>query len=301
MKNNRFSTMIFTAIFILVVFASFMSKKDIFEQEITNGVLKSSNILDINNEDLPFISDGIKNVNIFINNDKITFDKSNTITELDYKTINAIQLSDKTKWEVVTDKNENIEVFNNDFISLSDNEYNALSFSFIYDNEEYNLSIVKDNDKYKLVKSNIKVIHGSINSLWYQYYYDLNTAIKAASNNDFIVLYDDIEVKNTITVDKNINILSGNNKINTIRKNKGYLFNVTKNNVEINITNTLLDVDSFIKGKYENNKVLLDNSKVVYKNKIYSNKGFKKIIKPSIDKTFIKASLWCFFIEKVLL
>lgn len=291
MKNNRFSTMIFTAIFILVVFASFMSKKDIFEQEITNGVLKSSNILDINNEDLPFISDGIKNVNIFINNDKITFDKSNTITELDYKTINAIQLSDKTKWEVVTDKNENIEVFNNDFISLSDNEYNALSFSFIYDNEEYNLSIVKDNDKYKLVKSNIKVIHGSINSLWYQYYYDLNTAIKAASNNDFIVLYDDIEVKNTITVDKNINILSGNNKINTIRKNKGYLFNVTKNNVEINITNTLLDVDSFIKGKYENNKVLLDNSKVVYKNKIYSNKGFKKIIKPSIDKTFIKASL----------
>ncbi len=291
MKNNRFSTMIFTAIFILVVFASFMSKKDIFEQEITNGVLKSSNILDINNEDLPFISDGIKNVNIFINNDEITFDKSNTITELDYKTINAIQLSDKTKWEVVTDKNENIEVFNNDFISLSDNEYNTLSFSFIYDNEEYNLSIVKDNDKYKLVKSNIKVIHGSINSLWYQYYYDLNTAIKAASNNDFIVLYDDIEVKNTITVDKNINILSGNNKINTIRKNKGYLFNVTKNNVEINITNTLLDVDSFIKGKYENNKVLLDNSKVVYKNKIYSNKGFKKIIKPSIDKTFIKASL----------
>jgi hypothetical protein len=291
MKNNRFSTMIFTAIFILVVFASFMSKKDIFEQEITNGVLKSSNILDINNEDLPFISDGIKNVNIFINNDKITFDKSNTITELDYKTINAIQLSDKTKWEVVTDKNENIEVFNNDFISLSDNEYNTLSFSFIYDNEEYNLSIIKDNDKYKLVKSNIKVIHGSINSLWYQYYYDLNTAIKAASNNDFIVLYDDIEVKNTITVDKNINILSGNNKINTIRKNKGYLFNVTKNNVEINITNTLLDVDSFIKGKYENNKVLLDNSKVVYKNKIYSNKGFKKIIKPSIDKTFIKASL----------
>ena len=291
MKNNRFSTMIFTAIFILVVFASFMSKKDIFEQEITNGVLKSSNILDINNEDLPFISDGIKNVNIFINNDKITFDKSNTITELDYKTINAIQLSDKTKWEVVTDKNENIKVFNNDFISLSDNEYNTLSFSFIYDNEEYNLSIIKDNDKYKLVKSNIKVIHGSINSLWYQYYYDLNTAIKAASNNDFIVLYDDIEVKNTITVDKNINILSGNNKINTIRKNKGYLFNVTKNNVEINITNTLLDVDSFIKGKYENNKVLLDNSKVVYKNKIYSNKGFKKIIKPSIDKTFIKASL----------
>jgi hypothetical protein len=283
--------MIFTAIFILVVFASFMSKRDIFEQEITNGVLKSSNILDINNEDLPFISDGIKNVNIFINNDKITFDKSNTITELDYKTINAIQLSDKTKWEVVTDKNENIEVFNNDFISLSDNEYNTLSFSFIYDNEEYNLSIIKDNDKYKLVKSNIKVIHGSINSLWYQYYYDLNTAIKAASNNDFIVLYDDIEVKNTITVDKNINILSGNNKINTIRKNKGYLFNVTKNNVEINITNTLLDVDSFIKGKYENNKVLLDNSKVVYKNKIYSNKGFKKIIKPSIDKTFIKASL----------
>ena len=291
MKNNRFSTMIFTAIFILVVFASFMSKKDIFEQEITNGVLKSSNILDINNEDLPFISDGIKNVNIFINNDEITFDKSNTITELDYKTINAIQLSDKTKWEVVTDKNENIKVFNNDFISLSDNEYNTLSFSFIYDNEEYNLSIIKDNDKYKLVKSNIKVIHGSINSLWYQYYYDLNTAIKAASNNDFIVLYDDIEVKNTITVDKNINILSGNNKINTIRKNKGYLFNVTKNNVEINITNTLLDVDSFIKGKYENNKVLLDNSKVVYKNKIYSNKGFKKIIKPSIDKTFIKASL----------
>ena len=128
-----------------------------------------------------------------------------------------------------------------------------------------------------------------MNSLWYQYFYDLNDAIKAARSGDIIILYDDMEINNTINIDKSISIISDNN--HTLTSNANYMFNLTKNNITVDITNITLNTNSFIKGKYKKNTVTINNSKVYYKNKSYSNKKFNKIIERDNKKSFIKTSL----------
>ena len=291
MKDRLFN-LVPVFMILVIVFTSITNKVNLNESNIKNEILKAANTNEVidTNLDLPILEDGFKKVDIFVDGSRLSFDKSNTITELDYTTVNKINMSDKSKWSVITDNLVENNNYSNGVINLNDNKYNSISISFIYEDDEYNFTLIKGEEGYVLVKSNIKLIHGNINSLWYQYFYDLNTAIKAANQDDTIILYDDIEVNNTININKSINIISNTN-INTIKSNKGFLFNLTGSNINLNITNVLLDTDSFIKGKFDKNNILLDNSKVVYKSKIYSNKSFKNIIKPSDKNIFIKASL----------
>lgn len=292
MKNKLLKTFPFILI-ILIVFTSLLSKENIMELNIANEARHSSNILDSTyaNDDIPRIYDGYKKVSINFENNIISFNNSNTVTELDYSVINAINMSDKSKWSIMTNNLVEDHTFENSVITINDQDIDTVSISFIYNDNEYNLSLIKDEDNYILVENKIKLIHGNLNSLWYQYFYNIEDAIKAANKNDYIIIYDDIDVNHTINVDKTINIMSDPSTIHNLNKENGYMFNITGKNVKVNITNILVNTDSFVKGKYTNNKIILNNSKVVYKNKVYSNKGFKNNIKPDIDNTFIKASL----------
>ena len=275
-----------------IVIISIMSSDSLSSNHINNDLNKSSGISDtvlLDNKP-SYIDEGVKKVNIYIDNNTISFDKSNTTTELDYNTINTINMSDKSKWNIITNNLVEEYDYNDGSILIKDNNVKALSFSFISEDEEYNYSIINDINGYKLVKSNIKLIHGNMNSLWYTYFYDLKTAIKAARSNDIIVLYDDIDVDNTLTINKSLTIMSNNN-INTINSNKGFLFNLSGSNISLTINNVLLNTNSFIKGKSEKNKIIFDNSKVLYKNKVYSSNDLKGIIKSTDNNIFIKASL----------
>ena len=292
MKNKLLAIFSFLII-LFVVISSYMNKQSVFEANINNNEsLKEANIVeykDIENPLMDELDDGYKKVNMYIDGNTISFDKSNTVTELDYNVINKINNSDKTTWNIITNNFvENYEYINNKIV-IDDKNVEKITFSFVYNDVEYDLAVVKDGDINILKEAKVKLIHGSMNSLWYQYFYDLNDAIKAARPKDIIILYDDMEVNNTINVDKSISIIADNK--HTLKSNSKYLFNITKNNVTLDLTNITLDTNSFVKGKYNKNVITVNNSKVLYKNKMYSNKKFNKVIKQDNKKSFIKTSL----------
>jgi hypothetical protein len=292
MKNKLLAIFSFLII-LFVVISSYMNKQSVFEANINNNEsLKEANIVeykDIENPLMDELDDGYKKVNMYIDGNTISFDKSNTVTELDYNVINKINNSDKTTWNIITNNFvENYEYINNKIV-IDDKNVEKLTFSFVYNDVEYDLAVVKDGDINILKEAKVKLIHGNMNSLWYQYFYDLNDAIKAARPKDIIILYDDMEVNNTINVDKSISIIADNK--HTLKSNSKYLFNITKNNVTLDLTNITLDTNSFVKGKYNKNVITVNNSKVLYKNKMYSNKKFNKVIKQDNKKSFIKTSL----------
>jgi hypothetical protein len=292
MKNKLLAIFSFLII-LFVVISSYMNKQSVFEANINNNEsLKEANIVeykDIENPLMDELDDGYKKVNMYIDGNTISFDKSNTVTELDYNVINKINNSDKTTWNIITNNFvENYEYINNKIV-IDDKNVEKLTFSFVYNDVEYDLAVVKDGDINILKEAKVKLIHGNMNSLWYQYFYDLNDAIKAARPKDIIILYDDMEVNNTINVDKSISIIADNK--HTLKSNSKYLFNITKNNVTLDLTNITLDTNSFVKGKYNKNVITVNNSKILYKNKMYSKKKFNKVIKQDNKKSFIKTSL----------
>ena len=288
---KKFTTKIMaTLLLLVVVVSSIINKTYKYESNISNDVLRASNIVDkkdINDELLDSANQGLKNINIFVDNNTISFDKSNTVTELSYGLYNIIANSDKETWSIVTNNLvNNFEVINNE-IKIKD-DFKVLSFSFVYNSEEFNLSLVKNVDKYVLVESTVKLMHGGINSLWYEYFYDLDTAIKAANDNDVIVLNSDIEVNKTIDINKNITITSKPGNIYTLVNNKNYVFNLNNNKLVLN--NVLINTDSFVKGK--TNSIELDNTKVVYKNRLFPKKStLNKKVQTKDTNVFNKASL----------
>ena len=293
MKKTFSSFVLFTLIFIVVI-SSLIGHNDSYVSNITNTTLKDANTIeskqDINDELLELTNVGDKIVNLYVEDNKILFNKSNVISDLPYSTLNKIYTSDKNTWSIVTNNLKESYTYDNNVLTIDDTNITNISISFLYNDEEINLAIIKENNVYRLYESKIKLVHGDINSLWYTYFHDLNDAIKAANKEDTIVLYEDITINNTIDINKSINIISDTG-INTIKNEKGFAFNITGKNIKLNITNVLIETDSFVKGKYNGNSILLDNSKVVYKNKIYSNKEFKSIIKPTDGNIFIKTSL----------
>ena len=292
MKNKLLAIFSFLIISIVTI-SSFINKQDIFEANINNNeLLKEANIVeykDIENPLAKELDQGYKKVNMYIDGNTISFEQSNTITELNYDVINKIKNSDKSTWNIITNNFvENYDFIDNTIV-IDDKNVENIVFSFIYNNVEYNLALIKEDNMYVLKEAKVKLIHGNMNSLWYQYFYDLNDAIKAARSGDIIILYDDMEIDNTINIDKSISIISDNN--HTLTSNANYMFNLTKNNITVDITNITLNTNSFIKGKYKKNTVTINNSKVYYKNKSYSNKKFNKIIERDNKKSFIKTSL----------
>ena len=292
MKNKLLAIFSFLIISIVTI-SSFINKQDIFEANINNNeLLKEANIVeykDIENPLAKELDQGYKKVNMYIDGNTISFEQSNTITELNYDVINKIKNSDKSTWNIITNNFvENYDFIDNKIV-IDDKNVENIVFSFIYNNVEYNLALIKEDNIYVLKEAKVKLIHGNMNSLWYQYFYDLNDAIKAARSGDIIILYDDMEIDNTINIDKSISIISDNN--HTLTSNANYMFNLTKNNITVDITNITLNTNSFIKGKYKKNTVTINNSKVYYKNKSYSNKKFNKIIERDNKKSFIKTSL----------
>ena len=292
MKNKLLAIFSFLIISIVTI-SSFINKQDIFEANINNNeLLKEANIVeykDIENPLAKELDQGYKKVNMYIDGNTISFEQSNTITELNYDVINKIKNSDKSTWNIITNNFvENYDFIDNKIV-IDDKNVENIVFSFIYNNVEYDLALIKEDNMYVLKEAKVKLIHGNMNSLWYQYFYDLNDAIKAARSGDIIILYDDMEIDNTINIDKSISIISDNNHILT--SNANYMFNLTKNNITVDITNITLNTNSFIKGKYKKNIVTINNSKVYYKNKSYSNKKFNKIIERDNKKSFIKTSL----------
>ena len=290
---RKITTKILAAmVLFLVVFTSIFNKKYKFEASISQDILKASNLAqkkDINDELLDISMKGKKNVNIYVDNNIISFDKSNTTTELSYATYNIIANSDKTTWNIITNNFVENYTVNNNQIILDDEDFNTVSFSFIYNDIQYNLSLVKEDNGYTLKESTVKLIHGSYTSLWYEYFNDLNTAVERASNNDYIVLYDDQIVDKTIDINKNITILSNPGNIYTVFNNDNYLFNM--NNGGLTINNVLLVSNSFIKGKTKKN-IVLNNSKVNYSDRLYPKKSkLNKRIKTEDQIVFIKASL----------
>ena len=292
MKNKLLAIFSFLIISIVTI-SSFINKQDIFEANINNNeLLKEANIVeykDIENPLAKELDQGYKKVNMYIDGNTISFEQSNTITELNYDVINKIKNSDKSTWNIITNNFvENYDFIDNKIV-IDDKNVENIVFSFIYNNVEYDLALIKEDNMYVLKEAKVKLIHGKMNSLWYQYFYDLNDAIKAARSGDIIILYDDMEIDNTINIDKSISIISDNN--HTLTSNANYMFNLTKNNITVDITNITLNTNSFIKGKYKKNTVTINNSKVYYKNKSYSNKKFNKIIERDNKKSFIKTSL----------
>ena len=292
MKNKLLAIFSFLIISIVTI-SSFINKQDIFEANINNNeLLKEANIVeykDIENPLAKELDQGYKKVNMYIDGNTISFEQSNTITELNYDVINKIKNSDKSTWNIITNNFvENYDFIDNKIV-IDDKNVENIVFSFIYNNVEYNLALIKEDNMYVLKEAKVKLIHGNMNSLWYQYFYDLNDAIKAARSGDIIILYDDMEIDNTINIDKSISIISDNN--HTLTSNANYMFNLTKNNITVDITNITLNTNSFIKGKLKKNTVTINNSKVYYKNKSYSNKKFNKIIERDNKKSFIKTSL----------
>ena len=292
MKNKLLAIFSFLIISIVTI-SSFINKQDIFEANINNNeLLKEANIVeykDIENPLAKELDQGYKKVNMYIDGNTISFEQSNTITELNYDVINKIKNSDKSTWNIIRNNFvENYDFIDNKIV-IDDKNVENIVFSFIYNNVEYNLALIKEDNMYVLKEAKVKLIHGNMNSLWYQYFYDLNDAIKAARSGDIIILYDDMEIDNTINIDKSISIISDNN--HTLTSNANYMFNLTKNNITVDITNITLNTNSFIKGKYKKNTVTINNSKVYYKNKSYSNKKFNKIIERDNKKSFIKTSL----------
>ena len=291
---KKITTKIIAAlVLLLVVVSSIVNKTYKYDASITQDTFKAFNVVekkDINDDELLDISmKGKKNVNIFVDNNIISFDKSNTKTELTYATYNVIVNSDKSTWRVITNNNvENYEVNNNKII-IDDNNVKTISFSFMYNDEEYNLSLVKENDGYILKESTVKLIHGSYTSLWYDYYNDLETAIKAAKDNDYIVLYDNQNVENTLNINKKITILSNPGNIYTVVNNGNYLFNI--NNGLLTINNVLIKSNSFVKGKTSKN-ITLNNTSVVYSDRVTPKKSkLNKRIKLQDNSKYIKASL----------
>ena len=127
---KKFTTKIMTALLLLVVVvSSIINKTYKYEASISNDVLRASNIVDkkdINDELLDDANQGLKSINIFVDNNTISFDKSNTVTELSYGLYNIIANSDKETWSIVTNNLVNkYEVINNtinvndDFKTLS--------------------------------------------------------------------------------------------------------------------------------------------------------------------------------------
>ena len=256
-------TMIISCIFCFLVLSSLVGRNIITENKVNKNNFRESNILDrrdSNDELLDKINQGYKKININIDNNVISFDKSNTITELNYSIYNKLLNSDKSKWSIITNNLKEEYRYEDGKVIIDDENIETISLSFIYNNDQYNLSLVKEDNHYKLVQSSIKLIHGNTNSLWYIYFNDLDTAIKASKKNDTIVLYNDIEVDKTIKINKNINILSnpGNNYM--ITKNDGYLFKVSNKNTKIKVNNVTIKANSFIKGKC---KTKLSNTKVI--------------------------------------
>ncbi len=230
------------------------------------------------------ISDTFKNINNNINIPRdeykhtiynISFDNnstyltitnsinSNIYSNLDDSILNNIYNSDIRTFSVTN----NYGIKTN--ISLNDNKIiiNSLSNSLsLKINNNYYSIIYKDN-KWILTNSYVEVINGNENSLSNYYYADLETAINNYNNNDIIVLHKDIYVNKIIDIKNNINIKSGDNNIYKIISNDEYLFKSRNKNIKLD--NIIIESNSFVKGYFNN--LILNNSKIYYKNKIYSS------------------------------
>ena len=76
----------------------------------------------------------------------------------------------------------------------------------------------------------------------------------------------------------------------TITNDNGFLFNIS-NKVELNIKDILINTDSFVKGK-GSNKILLENTRVKYKNLVVPKKSnLKNNIYSDDLNTFIKEAI----------
>ena len=254
---------IISGIISFLVLSSFVGNKIITVNKVNNNNFKESNSFeykDSNDILLDKINQGYKKISVNIDNNVISFDKSNTITDLNYSIYNKLINSDKSKWNIITNNLVEDYKYENNKIIINDDNINTISLSFIYNNDQYNLSLIKEEGYYRLVQSKVKLIHGRENSLWYVYFNDLESAIKAANKNDTIVLYGDIEVNNTIKVNKNINIISNPGNKYLISKKDGYLFKVSNKKINIKINNVNIKTNSFIKGKC---KTKLNNTKII--------------------------------------
>ena len=84
MKDRLFN---FVPVFMIlvIVFTSITNKVNLNESNIKNEILKAANTNEVidTNLDLPILEDGYKKVDIFVDGSRLSFDKSNTITELD--------------------------------------------------------------------------------------------------------------------------------------------------------------------------------------------------------------------------
>lgn len=236
---------------------------NIYADNISNTFKNINNNINIPRDEYKHT---IYNIDFIDNNTYLTITNTNTsniYSNLDDNVLKNIYNTDIRTFKVIN----NYGIKTN--ISLNDNKIiiNSISKSLsLKINNNYYSIIYKDN-KWILTNSYVEVINGSENSLLNYYYADLETAISKSNSNDIIVLHNDIYVNNTININADINIKSGDNNIYKIVSNNEYLFKTHNSNIKLD--NIIIEGNSFIDGYL--NSLILNNSKIYYKNKIYSS------------------------------
>lgn len=210
------------------------------------------------------INKKIKNItNIRIDDKKIIFNssKSNVVSNIDKKDLDYLLNSKKNNWYII---NENGDTFNilveKNIIKLYGNEFTSMS---IFDgNKNYTIDYI--NGLWEINYPNIKVGIG----LNVRYFNSLEKAIEAYKENEIITLLQNLNVENSIDINKSIVIDGNNKKINC----QSSLFNILKN-ADIKINNINIETNNLVNVKKKNKSSLnINDSYLVIKEKISNNK-----------------------------
>lgn len=210
------------------------------------------------------INKKIKNItNIRIDDKKIIFNssKSNVVSNIDKKDLDYLLNSKKNNWYII---NENGDTFNilveKNIIKLYGDEFKSIS---IFDgNKNYTIDYI--NGLWEINYPNIKVGIG----LNVRYFNSLEKAIEAYKENEIITLLQNLNVENSIDINKSIVIDGNNKKINC----QSSLFNILKN-ADIKINNINIETNNLVNVKKKNKSSLnINDSYLVIKEKLSNNK-----------------------------
>lgn len=210
------------------------------------------------------INKKIKNItNIRIDDKKIIFNssKSNVVSNIDKKDLDYLLNSKKNNWYII---NENGNIFNTliekNIIKLYGDEFKSIS---IFDGNK-NYTIDYKNGLWEINYPNIKVGIG----LNVRYFNSLEKAIETYKENEIITLLQNLNVENSIDINKSIVIDGNNKKINC----QSSLFNIL-NNIDIKINNINIETNNLVNVKKKNKSSLsINDSYLVIKEKLSNNK-----------------------------